>query len=193
MTRRRGLSPEERELWVKVAATAQPRHPDMPRKVAPAAPKPKKPAPEPIQPFTLGEAARSPATAIQRAMGPAEELATRPIRMDRKAHARLTRGKIAPEGRIDLHGMTLAEAQPALTRFMLRAHARGSRLVLVITGKGKARDEGGPIPSRVGILRHQVPHWLHQPPLAAIVLQVASAHLRHGGEGAYYVYLRRGA
>ena len=103
----------------------------------------------------------------------------------------MLRGKTAPEARIDLHGMTLAEAQPELVRFILNAHASGLRLVLVITGKGKRDEDHGPIPARRGVLRHQVPHWLNLPPLSAAVLQVASAHLKHGGEGAYYVYLRR--
>ena len=65
------------------------------------------------------------------------------------------------------------------------------RLVLVITGKGKSRDDGGPIPTRFGVLRHQVPQWLRLAPLARAVLQVSEAHLRHGGQGAYYVYLKR--
>ena len=71
------------------------------------------------------------------------------------------------------------------------AQAAGCRLVLVITGKGKRRDDDGPIPERLGALRHQVPHWLHAPPLSGAVQQIAQAHLRHGGGGAYYVYLRR--
>ena len=88
--------------------------------------------------------------------------------------------------------MTLSQAHPVLMRFILDAHASGKRLVLVITGKGKDRDEGGPIPVRRGILRHQVPGWLHAPPLGALVLEIREAHLRHGGGGAYYVYLRKG-
>jgi DNA-nicking Smr family endonuclease len=71
------------------------------------------------------------------------------------------------------------------------AHARGLRLVLVITGKGKARDDYGPIPTRTGVLRHQVPQWLSSGALRPLVLQVAEAHQRHGGSGAFYVYLRR--
>ena len=114
-----------------------------------------------------------------------------PHRMDRKQHGRMTRGKLEPEARIDLHGMTLAAAQPALTRFILTAHAEDRRLVLVITGKGKDRDDGGPIPTRTGILRHQVPAWLQSGPLAGAVLDIAAAHRKHGGSGAYYVYLRR--
>jgi DNA-nicking Smr family endonuclease len=87
--------------------------------------------------------------------------------------------------------MTLADAHPALLDFVAGAHARGLRLVLVITGKGKARDEYGPIPTRTGVLRHQVPQWLSSGPLRPLVLQVAEAHQRHGGSGAFYVYLRR--
>lgn len=113
------------------------------------------------------------------------------MRMDPKIHRRMSQGKLRPEARLDLHGMTLAEAQPELLRFVLSCHARGARLVLVITGKG--RGDHGPLPTRPGALRHQVPHWLHGSPLAAIVQQVAPAHFRHGGEGAYYVYLRRPA
>jgi DNA-nicking Smr family endonuclease len=114
-----------------------------------------------------------------------------PVQMDSKAFTKLKRGKLSPEGRIDLHGMTLDRAHPALTRFILNAHKSGKRLVLVITGKGKMRDEGGPIPVRHGVLRHQVPQWLAMPPLASAVLQVSQAHISHGGGGAYYVYLRR--
>ncbi|MGR3604971.1 Smr/MutS family protein [Sulfitobacter sp.] len=120
-----------------------------------------------------------------------DQIRKSPVQMDSKAFGRLKRGKIRPEGRIDLHGMTLDRAHPALTKFILGSHAKGRRLVLVITGKGKMRDEGGPIPVRPGVLRHQVPQWLSMPPLSAAVLQVSQAHISHGGGGAYYVYLRR--
>jgi DNA-nicking Smr family endonuclease len=106
--------------------------------------------------------------------------------MDAKLHGKMVRGKLLPEARIDLHGMTLAEAHPELIRFVLNAQSAGMRLVLVITGKGKRGEDHGPIPQRMGALRHQVPHWLRLPPLGQAVLQ-----LKHGGSGAYYVYLRR--
>lgn len=194
MSRRRGLSPEDRDLWDRVAATARPMRPRRPLAALPHEPEPKhrphvaKPTPAD---FHLGQLAR-PQTAVHDFAPTVEErLAARPLRMDRRTHQQLVRGKLAPEGRIDLHGMTLAEAHPELIRFMLNAQGSGKRLVLVITGKGRRGDDHGPIPQRAGVLRHQVPHWLGQPPLGAIVQQVAPAHLRHGGAGAYYVYLRR--
>lgn len=114
-----------------------------------------------------------------------------PLNMDRKAFGKLKRGKLAPEARIDLHGMTVDRAHGALQGFIFRAHGQGKRLVLVITGKGKRSDEDGPMPVRQGVLRHNVPHWLSIPPLSGLVMQVTNAHNRHGGGGAYYVYLRR--
>jgi DNA-nicking Smr family endonuclease len=111
--------------------------------------------------------------------------------MDRKTYDRLRRGRIEPQARIDLHGMTLSEAHSNLIGFILGAQAAGLRLVLVISGKGKRGEDHGPIPARIGALRHQVPHWLALPPIGSAILQVTSANARHGGTGAYYVYLRR--
>jgi len=191
--RRRGLSEEERALWDRVAVTAKPMRTRRPLSALhEPAPKVKPPVARPAAAeFHIGDLAR-PLTAMHDLAPTIEErLATQTVRMDRRAHRDLTRGKLAPEGRIDLHGMTLAEAHPELIRFVMAAHRAGKRLVLVITGKGKRADDHGPIPQRVGVLRHQVPHWLTQPPLGTVVQQIASAHLKHGGMGAYYVYLRR--
>lgn len=186
--RPRDLRPDEEELWLRVARTAAPMHPRPPRL-------PEAPAPAPVAasrapdlaPFHIGSRALHPPVTFD--LRP--PLSHAPVRMDAKTHTRMTRGKLAPEARIDLHGMTVAEAHPRLTRFILDAQADGLRLVLVITGKGRSGDDFSPIPQRSGVLRQQVPHWLTLPPVGAHVLQVAEAHLRHGGAGAYYVYLRR--
>ncbi|MEZ5777073.1 MAG: Smr/MutS family protein [Paracoccaceae bacterium] len=192
MSRRpRGLSPEEKELWSRIAASARPirAEPHFPIDHGPKA-KPKKPArlmPE----FRIGELKENRPFARDTAPTIEERLAAQPLRMDRKAHRNLVRGRAEPEARIDLHGMTLAEAHPELIRFILSAQATGKRLVLVITGKGKRGDDHGPVPQRIGVLRHQVPRWLHEAPLGFVVQQVAPAHAKHGGAGALYVYLRR--
>jgi DNA-nicking Smr family endonuclease len=110
--------------------------------------------------------------------------------MDRRNYDRLRRGKLKPEARIDLHGMTAAQAHSRLNVFIADSQARGFRLVLVITGKG--RSSGTDDFHRTGgVLRQSVPHWLHQPHISPMVLEIVQAHIRHGGEGAYYVYLRR--
>jgi DNA-nicking Smr family endonuclease len=194
MARRpRGLHPDERELWQKIASTARALHPERPeRPDRHEAPPVRKKQPSLMQAFRVGEAARSAPAAHDLMPGPHEHLSAQPIRMDRNAFDKMIKGKLQPEARIDLHGMTLAEAHPELIRFVLNAHDQGKRLVLVITGKGKRGEDFGPIPQRMGALRHQVPQWLALPPLGSAILQVTTANLKHGGAGAYYVYLRRG-
>ncbi len=178
MTRRR-LTPEEIDLWYRVVEKADRLHPER----GPTRPLPKpKPGPKGAAiPDVFAPAVKPPAV---RSGEPA-------LQMDRKAFGRLKRGKLAPEARIDLHGMTLDRAHPALSRFILSSHARGCRLVLVITGKGEREAAAWPAPVQRGILRRNVPMWLATPPLAQAVLQVQEAHASHGGHGAFYVYLRR--
>ena len=195
MTRR--LSPEDRELWERVKGSVAPMHARQP--ILTPAPKPapvpapsQSPARPPVAPlsaFRVGQAVDHRRT-NDLLPGLAESLARGPLRMDAGTFGKMRKGKLKPEARIDLHGMTLAEAHPALQSFVLGSRAKGRRLVLVITGKGRVSDDCAPMPARAGRLRHDVPRWLSLPPLAGAVLQVAPAHQRHGGEGALYVYLR---
>ncbi|MEP4699584.1 MAG: Smr/MutS family protein, partial [Parasphingorhabdus sp.] len=183
-------------LWRKVVEKAEKLHPESAgnpdaRPLPMPKPKPVK-APKPrVEPFSLGQTAK--AHPVRHDLKPAlsESLASASVQMDRKAFTRMKRGKLKPDARIDLHGMRTDTAHPALTRFILSAQASGHRLVLVITGKGKTKTDDGPIPTPRGVLKHQVPQWLRMPPLAQAVLQISSAHISHGGDGAYYVYLRR--
>ena len=202
MSRRRKLRPDEKELWDKVAGSTERMHPEKrvlarPEKklakapVPEAQPKGRAEAERALQPFRLGEKARGRSGGHDVLPPLHDRLHQAPLRMDKKTHGRMTRGKLAPEARIDLHGMTVDRAHQALMAFMLRAVQNEHRLVLVITGKGRRPEEDGPIPVRHGILKHQLPHWLSTPPLAQIVLQVTAAHRSHGGTGAFYVYLRR--
>lgn len=196
MTRRR-LSEEEVELWKKVADTTEKMHPTKPRAELPK-PKPK-PVKKPkahqsqadLQMFQVGAKANAKGSGHNLAPSVGDALRRDPVQMDAKQFGKMKRGKLVPEGRIDLHGMTMDKAHPALIGFVQRAHSQGKRLVLVITGKGKHRDDGGPIPVRFGVLKHNVPQWLKMAPLNHIVMQVQEAHISHGGSGAYYVYLRR--
>ena len=193
----RALSAEERELWRRVEATATPLHPERLEPRAGARPPETAPPPKPEPPradlSALEIGGRQPRERTFHDPAPTLEtrLARQPVQMDAKAYGRMRRGKLAVEGRIDLHGLTLAEAHPRLNHFILNAYATDKRLVLVITGKGRERDGDWAMPTPRGVLRHQVPQWLGSGPLGPLVLQVTPAHRSHGGAGAYYVYLRR--
>ena len=102
--------------------------------------------------------------------------------IDKSTLTKIKRGDMPIDGRLDLHGLTQARAHAALDRFADQAVARGARTLLVITGKGVGGD---------GVLRQMMPRWLVAGPHATRVLRVEPAHAKHGGSGAWYVYLRR--
>jgi DNA-nicking Smr family endonuclease len=102
--------------------------------------------------------------------------------VDRATAERLKRGRRAIEARLDLHGMSQAEAHRALFDFVAGSRTAGRRCVLVITGHGRSSG---------GVLKSAVPRWLNEPELRRHVLAIAPARPQHGGAGALYVLLRR--
>jgi len=111
--------------------------------------------------------------------------------LDRKAKQKIARGRDSIDARLDLHGYTQAEAHDALLYFLRRIQARGGRVVLVITGKGRRGASSGE--SEGGVLKRAVPLWLALPDFRDLVIGYDSAAASHGGEGALYVRLRKGA
>ena len=191
--RRKVLSEEDKKLWEMVKQSTEPLHAVS---FTPAPPPNAKPpvvnTPRPIKPFNMSGTKGEARMRIDLAPDPMQPLTRAPQSLDRRTHDRIRKGKAAPEARIDLHGMTAAQAHNALRGFIHSSHARGLRLVLVITGKGNTtRDEIGIMPTRNGILRHALPQWLGMPDMHPMILQISSAHMRHGGGGAYYVYLKK--
>jgi DNA-nicking Smr family endonuclease len=104
--------------------------------------------------------------------------------VDGQTVERLKRGQVNVEARIDLHGMDQRAAFAALMGFIETSSRTGRRSLLVITGKG-AISAGG------GVLRRNAPNWLMASPLAGRILTIQPANTRHGGDGAFYVLLRR--
>ena len=190
MTRRRRTPTEEElALWEKVTDS-----------VAPLAAPPAKPAaktaPAKTAPPPKAKAAK-PATAPTAVLPPPPPVkpkAPPPLHgLDRRTRGRLSRGSVAIDRRVDLHGLTQAAAHARLARFLRDAQDEGARVVLVITGKGKPPGErsdemGG---GERGILRRMVPAWLAAPDLRPVVIGFDEAGPGHGGAGALYVRLRR--
>lgn len=194
--RKKPLSDEDKVLWKKVADSTEPLRPNRVQAEVEPPQTTKQPSKSVMSsamlaPFRVGEKSGSRQKAGGTGHTSLASATGRNLFMDRKTFGKMKKGQMSPEARLDLHGMSLAQAQPVLNRFIMDAVAAERRLVLVITGKGKNRDDGGPIPVRHGVLRHQVPHWLQMMPLQPFILQVTEAHVKHGGHGAYYIYLRR--
>lgn len=215
---RRRLGPEERRLWERVAASARPlradrardgrlndgRTPgDEPRPADPAigldgaagiarpldaAPSDAGPEPRLLRPSGNRSRGRG-GTSLSLALPDAAPVGRPQAGLDRRTADRLRKGARQPDARIDLHGMSAERAHRACMLFLGDAIARGHRVVLVITGKGGRGDRGS---SRGrGVLRDSLPGWLRASPLGASVVGIYEAHRKHGGEGAFYVYLKR--
>ena len=200
--RKRGLSSDDLEVWRNVTKSLTPLTPgpiENPGADASSNTPDPSPAVAPKKPVFRAVQLRRPATAIPEprvsidvAPDPVAALRSAKSNLDRRNYDRLRKGKFAPERRIDLHGMTVATAQAALTRFVFSAYSDELRVVLIITGKGRTGPvDDGVIPRRRGVIRQSVPHWLKSPPLGDMVVQTLPAADRHGGSGAFYVYLKR--
>ena len=120
--------------------------------------------------------------------GATKESSTPLFSFDRDVDRALSKGRRTPEAKLDLHGMTLAAAERAVTRFIADASEQNRRVVLIVTGKG-LRLEGGRVFG--GRIRAEFPGWLERAENRARVASVRTAHPRHGGSGAFYVLLRR--
>ncbi len=185
--RRRGskLSEEDREVWSRVARSTVPLH-EAYDYVPDTIIEPISPPPRPMKASNYASERRA---ETFKPSNSAEGLST--PQMDRKNFERLKRGKLKPDAHLDLHGMTAAEAQLETLHFLQHCYGSGKRLALVITGKGKKAQDDGIMPVREGVLKSSLPEWLKHPSLRPLVLDTVPAHARHGGGGAFYIYLRR--
>lgn len=104
--------------------------------------------------------------------------------LEKPVKRKLSRGHLALEARIDLHGLIQSEAHGMLLDFLIRAHERGLRHVLVITGKGSSLGSEG-------ALKRAVPLWFAMPEFRFLISSYEPAARQHGGEGALYVRLSR--
>jgi DNA-nicking Smr family endonuclease len=165
MSRKPPLSAEDEALWRLITDSVKPLRSRPRIGAAPASP------PMPLR-----------RTTSHRIVPPAKPAA--PV-ADRGGEKRVRRGRVEIWGSLDLHGYTQDQARAALIGFLHRARADGGRVVIVVTGKGRGGE--------MGVLKARTPDWLSAPELRPLVSGMAPAHAKHGGAGAMYVFLRRGA
>ncbi len=201
----RGFGPVDRALWDFVTRDATALEPARRASAGVAGPAPAKPspAPPPAPPPTAPRAPRTlrptgsgkpPATSLDLADPVVAPVGRPEPGLDRRNAERLRRGERAPEARIDLHGLTAERAHRVLDRRIGAALAGDQRLILVITGKGGRKRDADDAPfmrDDEGVLRQQAPRWLRSGPHAAHIVGIYQSHPRHGGAGAFYVYLKK--
>ena len=169
---KRPLKPEESRAWARVARSV--------RVIDPGR--------EVIEEALEKPLTKSPSKPAKQQQPPAAPRSSRKVaeRMaqlaDRGGERRVRRGKLEIAASFDLHGHTQASAAAALPGFLRQQRGSGARCVLVITGKGKTGE---------GVLKRNFLRWLETQDARALVSGYAMAHRKHGGSGAFYVFLRK--
>ena len=207
----RGLSPEEKEQWSRIARTVKPIPKRAVSSSAPSAALPtlaKKLPPirrvEPMIPeeWTVGSkvvGAKSRTATKIISTGHAHPMVPGSASLDGGWDRRFRRGAIRPDRSIDLHGYTLDQAHGVLERELTNALTDDVRVLLVVTGKEPKEQTGrgeyysgyGAPSRRRGVIRASIADWLAHSRHAAMIAAVRNAHPRDGGAGALYVILRR--
>lgn len=190
-SRKRALTAEEAELWgASMRNTRALRRRERAQAAGPSA---KAEHGQPL--LSPRQDAKAPVPAAQKPVPPQAAVQSAPIaRLDEKQRRRLSKSRDAIDARLDLHGFRQRDAYTALRAFIFSAAARGDRHVLVITGKGVRTETSRDFfVEERGVLRRLVPQWLGEPEMRAFVSGYTASHIRHGGEGALYVKLRRPA
>ena len=95
----------------------------------------------------------------------------------------LASGVRAPEATLDLHRFTARDAERKLREFLAAGSAAGHHCVLVVSGRGNHS-------SSEPVLRQAIVDWIAGP-MSRYALALTTATPRHGGDGAFYVLLRR--
>lgn len=109
--------------------------------------------------------------------------------VDKNQLRKIKIGKIVIEGRLDLHGFSLREAESQLKFFVGESYRLKKRLLLVITGKG--RNSKPDINGLTRTIKGELDIWLSNLFYQERIQYISKALEKHGGNGAYYFFLKR--
>ena len=95
---------------------------------------------------------------------------------------------------IDLHGYSLGEANETIQDFIHKSYEENVNKLIVVTGKGlHSNNEKDPYVSKdLSILKYSVPEYIENNiELKKIILEITNAKIEDGGDGAFYIHLKR--
>ena len=110
------------------------------------------------------------------------------FKIEKNKLRRIKSGKIAIEGTLDLHGLSLLEAEKQLKIFVGKSLERKKRFLLIITGKGK--NSRPDIYGKSQTIKSEINKWISDSYYSDKVQYISQALDKHGGGGAFYFFLR---
>ena len=105
-------------------------------------------------------------------------------RVDKSIIKNIKKGNFVIDSKLDLHGKTLEVAFNAFSTFINKNYDSENRNLLVVTGKGNPEKN-------TGVIRKNFPHWLNSDNVRDKILYVKQANIADGGDGAFYILLRK--
>jgi len=96
-------------------------------------------------------------------------------------------------GKLDLHGLSLNQANKIVKKFIIESFEKGYKKILIITGKGlKSKVHKNPyLSEQMNILKYSVPEFIkNDEDLFEKISKISRADLKDGGDGAFYIFLK---
>ena len=96
--------------------------------------------------------------------------------------------------RLDLHGLSLNQANKIVKKFIINSFEEGYKKLLIITGKGlRSKVYKNPyLSEQLSVLKNSVPEFIkNDEDLFKKIRSIATADLKDGGEGAFYIFLKK--
>jgi len=115
-----------------------------------------------------------------------------------KTNKMLRRGQVFIDKKIDFHGKTISQAEDKFQKTIIECYKQKKRCLLFVTGKGLHKQKnffGDNLDKSpklfYGKIRGAFLEWVNKPGLAKYIITTEKASPAHGGDGAFYVYLRK--
>ena len=107
---------------------------------------------------------------------------------------KLKKNKIPINRKIDFHGCSLNEAKKIFFKTIDECFLKNFRCILFITGKGSIKKENDHLQDTMlyyGKIRNNFLNWVNDNSVQSKILNVQQANTKTGGDGAFFVYLRK--
>ncbi len=107
---------------------------------------------------------------------------------------KLKKNKITINRKIDFHGCSLNEAKKIFFNTINDCFSKNYRCILFITGKGSIKKENDYSQETMlyyGKIRNNFLNWVNHNAVQSKILNVQQANTKTGGDGAFFVYLRK--
>ena len=107
----------------------------------------------------------------------------------------IKKGSFHIDKKIDFHGRSLLQSEDLFNNTIIESYNNGQRCLLFVTGKGlyklKNYEERDKPKLYHGIIRSSFVEWASSKKFSGYILSFEQASIEHGGDGAFYVYLRK--